>query len=426
MDRINGEDTVDIGGGRRGFQPQNAAAGIPGTEVTAAYLNSVQEEIMAIIEKAGLTADPNDWSQLWQALNKLTLPGYRGVLNWLAVKAIDVTAPPSDAQTGDTYLVPDNATGNWQAHKGQIAVRDDVGWIYITPKDGHGFGLPAGDVYIRCNGVYQPKIALDVQSGKWLFGVAAGSGDALTVNLDPPVTRLSDGLTIKVGFDRKNTAGTTINLNGLGPKKIFKATNNGVVPLSGNEMQAGGIYSLVFNSVLDSNGGWFFASPSQDDGSPTGKVDMFAMQTVPPEWVPCDGRLLGRGSFQNLFNVIGTIWGSTDDNNFAVPNYNNGMFLRGWSENQTVDAGRKFAELQQDDFKKHDHGGNTDPEGGHDHDYSKMQRSGGGPDGTGNWGTYDNVSAKTSYVAPHRHKIPTEGGSETRPVNQTVVYAIKT
>lgn len=355
MDRINGQDTVDIGGGRRGFQGQNAAAGIPGTEVTAAYLNSVQEEIMAIIEKAGLTADPNDWSQLWQALNKLTLPGYRGVLNWLAVKAIDVTAPPSDAQTGDTYLIPDNATGNWQGHKGQIAVRDDAGWIYITPKDGHGFGLPDGRIFIRANGVYIEKTAKTVR-------IIAGNGLVGGGKLDQ---------------DR------TIELS----PDILDQIANAVIPVSA--------------------------------------IQAFATRKLPEKWVECDGRELSRKDFSDLFDIIGTVWGAGDGTTtFNVPDYR-GVFLRGFDHGRGIDPDRNFAELQQDDFEKHDHGGNTDPEGGHDHDYSKMQRSGGGPDGTGNWGTYDNVSAKTSYVAPHRHKIPAEGGSETRPVNQTVVYAIK-
>jgi len=47
------------------------------------------------------------------------------------------------------------------------------------------------------------------------------------------------------------------------------------------------------------------------------------------------------------------------------------MFLRGWGESQKVDIGRKFAELQQDDFKKHNHSGSeTDSAGRHDHNFT--------------------------------------------------------
>lgn len=68
MDRINGENTVDIGGGRRGFRSQNAGAGLAGTEVTAAWLNAIQENIAKVIEEAGLPLDIDDWDLLYKAL----------------------------------------------------------------------------------------------------------------------------------------------------------------------------------------------------------------------------------------------------------------------------------------------------------------------------------------------------------------------
>lgn len=68
MDRINGANTVDIGGGRRGFRSQNAGAGLAGTEVTAAWLNAIQENIAKVIEEAGLALDINDWDLLYKAL----------------------------------------------------------------------------------------------------------------------------------------------------------------------------------------------------------------------------------------------------------------------------------------------------------------------------------------------------------------------
>jgi hypothetical protein len=68
MDRINGAGTVDIGGGRRGFRDENLGAGVEGTEVTALWLNMVQEEILKVITEAGLTPDPGNWTQLDQAI----------------------------------------------------------------------------------------------------------------------------------------------------------------------------------------------------------------------------------------------------------------------------------------------------------------------------------------------------------------------
>lgn len=71
MDRINGANTVDIGSGRRGFRNRNLGAGLSGTQVDAAFMNALQEEVVGIIEAAGLTPDDGDWGQLLAALGSL-------------------------------------------------------------------------------------------------------------------------------------------------------------------------------------------------------------------------------------------------------------------------------------------------------------------------------------------------------------------
>jgi len=71
MDRITGTGVVDIGDGKRGFQDQVLSTGAgnqEGTVVTAEWLNSVQEEILNVITKAGLLPDAGDPTQLAQAL----------------------------------------------------------------------------------------------------------------------------------------------------------------------------------------------------------------------------------------------------------------------------------------------------------------------------------------------------------------------
>lgn len=71
MDRINGLNTVDIGSGRRGWRKQNKAAGISGTEWTANFQNGLQEEILAVIEGAGLTPAELTWTQLRDAIGMM-------------------------------------------------------------------------------------------------------------------------------------------------------------------------------------------------------------------------------------------------------------------------------------------------------------------------------------------------------------------
>lgn len=75
MDRINGADTVDIGAGRRGFRDENLEVGIAGTEVTAFWLNSIQEEIVNVIDQASLAPSSGSWAQLYQAIAGLSQSG---------------------------------------------------------------------------------------------------------------------------------------------------------------------------------------------------------------------------------------------------------------------------------------------------------------------------------------------------------------
>ncbi len=82
MDRVNGRDWIDIGGGRRGFKSQNAGAGIPGTEVTDDFLNAIQEELAGLVEGSGQALAAGDTGQVTKAVGLLVQSG-----KWLYVAA---------------------------------------------------------------------------------------------------------------------------------------------------------------------------------------------------------------------------------------------------------------------------------------------------------------------------------------------------
>lgn len=96
MDRITGPTTIDIGNGRRGFRKRDAVAGQNGTEVKGEWLNSTQEEIMAVIEAAGLKPDPDDWAQIARAMqsDKLNLGTALGTANDLIINMPLAPAEP--------------------------------------------------------------------------------------------------------------------------------------------------------------------------------------------------------------------------------------------------------------------------------------------------------------------------------------------
>lgn len=71
MDRTSAANYIDIGGGRRGHRDRNTAAGLPGTRLSADFLNDIQEELLALVEGTGQTANTADQQQLWQGVRRL-------------------------------------------------------------------------------------------------------------------------------------------------------------------------------------------------------------------------------------------------------------------------------------------------------------------------------------------------------------------
>lgn len=81
----------------------------------------------------------------------------------------------------------------------------------------------------------------------------------------------------------------------------------------------GGALEAVFNLI------------SNDDNNkiPYGKIDLYAGVTIPPGWLLCNGAsLLRAGTYANLYNVIGTTYGTVDGTHFTIPDFQ-GIFPRG-------------------------------------------------------------------------------------------------
>ena len=246
MDRVNGNNPVDIGEGRRGFKSQNAAAGIAGTEVTDKYLNDVQEEICAVIESAGLTLDPQNQQQLWEALQSIAAPGFANRAAWLPVLSLTIKAPPTGSALGDAYVIPAGATGVWSDHQQKLAEWNGLSWRIVSTKDGHGVSLPDGRVFEKVAGLYVEKPALDAQSGKWSFATASGSANTITATLTPAPAELVEGMAVCLRLSATNTGPATLNLNGLGAKAVTDRTSTA---LSAGDLQAGEYALLRYDGV---------------------------------------------------------------------------------------------------------------------------------------------------------------------------------
>lgn len=104
MDRIVHSTAVDIGGGKRGFRSKDTVAGVPGTVVTATHLNATQEEMVTMIEKAGIAPDPADLAQLVKAIRSQRLnyvPVVAGTAN-----ALSITLDPAPTDWAQLIGVP--------------------------------------------------------------------------------------------------------------------------------------------------------------------------------------------------------------------------------------------------------------------------------------------------------------------------------
>jgi len=63
---------------------------------------------------------------------------------------------------------------------------------------------------------------------------------------------------------------------------------------------------------------------------PAGMVMYFANTTVPQGWLQCNGAVISRATYVDLFNAIGTVYGTGNGSTtFNLPDFR-GQFLRAW------------------------------------------------------------------------------------------------
>ncbi|WP_455481295.1 Bgr_08870 family protein [Bartonella sp. B12(2025)] len=161
---------------------------------------------------------------------------------------------------------------------------------------------------------------------------------------------------------------------------------------------------------------------------PPGFIAAFAMQEVPSGWLLCDGATYEREDYPQLFKAIGDKWGKRSDTTFKVPDFR-GIFLRGFDDGRGVDPNRQFAYIQQGSIESHTHFGFIEEAGEHTHQF-QYNGVGMNANDIGHRNPYyrrETISDTTKPAGAHTHgiTISATGEAETRPVNATVVYAIK-
>ncbi|TIL25733.1 MAG: hypothetical protein E5Y88_12355 [Mesorhizobium sp.] len=94
---------------------------------------------------------------------------------------------------------------------------------------------------------------------------AGGTADALTVTANSSFTAYANGQVLALRIATDNTGAATLNVNGIGAKSIRKMLSSGESALTGAELQATGIYLLMYQSALNAAAGaWLLLNPTMD------------------------------------------------------------------------------------------------------------------------------------------------------------------
>ena len=82
------------------------------------------------------------------------------------------------------------------------------------------------------------------------------------------------------------------------------------------------------------NGQWYDISVPSYDATPVGAIIPYAGTNIPTGYILCNGQSLLRTEYPDLFNAIGTTYGSVDSTHFNLPNIK-GRVLVGLDTSQT-------------------------------------------------------------------------------------------
>jgi microcystin-dependent protein len=299
-----------------------------------------------------------------------------------------------------------------------------------------------------------------LQKGTYGFSAASGTVNALTATVASDLGSMPDGMSLIVEATGANTGTATLNLTMgstiTGVYPIVKGNNSalvaGDIPIAGYPIQ------LNWSATLNS---WVMQNPALGiDTIPTGVIFQFPCTTAPAGYLIAEGQLVSRTTYAKLWafaqssgNISSTdgAWvsgqfspgdGSTT---FRLPQYG-GYFLRSLDNGNGIDPSRVIGTVQNGQNVSHTHTATvTDPghthtatvsDPGHAHSYTtyanQFNQSGSSTPawsgtssattGTSNTGISVSNATNTTSVSVTN---ASQGGSETRPINISVLTCIK-
>lgn len=102
--------------------------------------------------------------------------------------------------------------------------------------------------------------------------------------------------------------------------------------------------------------------------TPVGSVICFAGASAPAGWLFCNGSEVLQNDYLDLFNVIGTFYGTASDSTFVLPDLRQRMAIgKSSSNNLGGNGGNQSITLTEGQMPSHSHTGTTSSEGAHSH-----------------------------------------------------------
>ncbi|MFB9087462.1 hypothetical protein LU604_17495 [Erwinia tracheiphila] len=227
-------DITDTADGSGEFTDGNVAGNIQPTELMAAWFNSVQRELIAVLSAAGITPDKSNDAQLIAAINTILAKGIAGS-GYLISK-------------NNLSDLDDAATSRGHLGLGKLATKDS-----LTADDVGA--LPSGGTSVAAN-----KLA----TARKISGVVFDGTSDISITATQVGAFPAEGGT--VGSKGVKSPGLFVNNNTMG------AGSQGVY-LAWNEQEGRGEADLICNAGRGI-GGFIFRTVNNDNTKELGRVDI--------------------------------------------------------------------------------------------------------------------------------------------------------
>lgn len=101
---------------------------------------------------------------------------------------------------------------------------------------------------LTLGGIPHPN-AFDVQNGAFNTATAGGTGNALTLTFSPAPVAYATLMAFKFIASNTNTGASTLNVNGLGTRNIYKVSGGSVGALAAGDIVNGGVYEAIYDGT---------------------------------------------------------------------------------------------------------------------------------------------------------------------------------